>query len=68
MVGVAIVELENISGNIVLDSDLKEAYVDGTLMNDRMTGDFPVLKPGANVISWMGDVTRVIIRPHWRYL
>jgi len=68
MVGTAIVELENISGSIILDCALKEAYLGSTLLNDHMTGDFPVLKPGANAISWTGTVTTVVVRPNWRYL
>jgi len=68
MVGTTIVELEDISGSVVLDCALKEAYLGTTLMNDHMTGDFPVLKPGANAISWSGTVTRVVIQPNWRYL
>ena len=55
MVGTTIVELENISGSIVLDCALQEAYQGSTLMNDHMTGEFPVLKPGANAISWAGS-------------
>ena len=42
MVGTTIVELEDISGSIILDCALKEAYLGSTLMNDHMTGDFPV--------------------------
>ena len=68
IVGTTIVELENISGSIVIDSVLQEAYQGTTLMNDHMSGDFPVLKPGQNAISWVGSVTKVAIRPNWRYL
>jgi len=68
MVGTTIVELEGISGSIVLDCALKEAYLGSTLMNDRMTGDFPVLKQGMNAISWSGAVTKVVVRPNWRSL
>ena len=68
MVGTTIVELTGVSGSIVIDSVLKEAYKGTTLMNDHMNGEFPVLKPGANAISWTGTVTRVIVRPNWRYL
>ena len=68
MVGMTIVELENISGSIVIDSVLQEAYQGTTLMNDHMNGEFPVLKPGANAISWTGAVTKVVVRPNWRYL
>ncbi len=68
MVGTVVVELENISGSITIDSVLKEAYLGTTLMNECMTGDFPVLSPGANTVSWSGTVTKVVIQPNWRYL
>ena len=68
MVGTTIVELTGVSGSIVIDSVLKEAYKGTTLMNDHMSGDFPVLKPGLNAISWTGTVTQVAIKPNWRYL
>ena len=68
MVGTTIVELTDITSGIVLDCALQEAYLGSTLMNDHMSGDFPVLKPGANAISWSGTVTRVVIQPNWRYL
>ena len=45
------------------DCVLKEAYSGATLMNDHMTGDFPVLVPGINGISWTGNVSRVVIAP-----
>ena len=66
MVGTTIVELTDISGSIVIDSVLQEAYHGTTLMDDHMSGDFPVLKPGANAISWTGTVTKVVVRPNWR--
>ena len=68
MVGTTIVELTDITTGIVLDCALKEAYLGTTLMNDHMSGDFPILKPGLNAISWSGNVTSVVISPRWRYL
>ena len=68
MVGTTIVELMDISGSIVIDSALQEAYIGNTLMNDHMSGDFPVLKPGQNAVSWSGTVTRVVVKPNWRFL
>ena len=68
MVGTTIVELTNVSSSLVLDCALKEAYKGANLMNDHMSGDFPVLKPGLNAISWSGNVTRIVIKPNWRYL
>ena len=68
MVGTTIVELTDITTGIVLDCALKEAYLGTALMNDHMSGDFPVLKPGMNAISWSGNVTSVVISPRWRFL
>ena len=68
MIGTTIVELTNVSNSTVLDCALKEAYKRTTLMNDHMSGDFPVLKPGLDAISWSGNVTRIVIKPNWRYL
>ena len=68
MVGTTIVELTGITSGIVLDCALKEAYLGTALMNDHMSGDFPVLKPGLNGISWSGNVTSVVISPRWRFL
>ena len=68
MIGTTIVELTNVSSSIVLDCALKEAYKGTTLMNDHMSGDFPVLKPGLNAVSWSGNVTGIVVKPNWRYL
>jgi len=68
MVGTTIVELTGVTESIVIDSALQEAYKGTTLMNDHMSGDFPVLKPGQNAISWSGTVTRVVVKPNWRFL
>ena len=68
MVGQTIVELSDITDSITLDSELQEAYSGSQSMNACMSGDFPILKPGLNGISWTGDVSSVTIRPNWRYL
>ncbi len=68
IVGLTIVELEGITDSITIDSTIKEAYSGTTLMNGSMTGDFPVLSPGTNAVSWSGAVSRVVIQPNWRYL
>ena len=68
MVGLTIIELEGISGNITLNSALQEAYSGITSMNSAMSGEFPILKPGMNAISWTGEVTKVEVKPNWRYL
>ena len=68
MVGTQIVELSDIASSIVIDSELEEAYLGSTSMNECMTGEFPRLKPGMNAISWSGDVSSLVIQPNWRTL
>ena len=73
MVGMNIIELKGISGSVTLDTPLEEAYTgdfytNAVSMNNSMSGDFPVLKPGPNAISWSGNVTKIEIQPNWRYL
>ena len=44
------------------------AYSGTTGLNSAMSGEFPSLKSGQNAISWTGDVTKVEVKPNWRYL
>lgn len=68
MVGATIVELSDITDSITLDTPLMEAYTGMTSMNNCMSGEFPVLEPGANAVSWTGNVSSVVIEQNWRYL
>ena len=68
MVGMTIVELDGITDSITLNTPLMEAYNGAASMNGNMSGDFPVLAPGANAISWTGEVTYLKVQPNWRYL
>ena len=68
MVGTTIVELEGVSGSITLDSQLQEAYSGTASMNSAMSGEFPLLKPGVNTLSWTGEVNQIVICPNFRYL
>ena len=61
-------ELDDLTDGIVIDCEMQEAYKGTTLMNERMAGDFPVLVPRLNGISWTGSVTSVVVKPRWRYL
>ena len=65
-VGMQIIQLNGIEGGITLDSELQEAYWNGVLKNNDMTGEFPVLDKGNTAISWTGDiVTEVSVIPRW---
>lgn len=68
MIGMTIVELSDIAGAITLDTPLMEAYNGVTSMNNCVSGDFPTLLPGANAVSWSGNVSQVVIQPNWRTL
>lgn len=54
------ITLTSISPNITIDSELMEASSNG-----KMSGDFPVLKPGVNSIDWSGGITKVDVQPRW---
>jgi len=62
------IQLTGVSGSITIDSVLKDAYKDTLLQNNLMNGDFPVLIPGDNTISWTGAVTSLQITTNWRWL
>ena len=68
MVGATIMELSDITESITLDTPLMEAYSGMTNMNSHMSGDFPLLEPGQNAVSWTGTVSSVVIEPNWRSL
>lgn len=51
---------------IEIDSELMNCFKGTDLKNDTVTGDdFPVLKPGENVIACTGNVRRLEIIPRW---
>lgn len=62
------IQLTSVSSYITIDSVLKDAHKDTTLQNSKMLGEFPVLQPGVNTISWTGTVTSLAITPNWRWL
>lgn len=68
MVDTMLIDLSDLTDSITLDTPLMEAYSGSTSMNDHMSGEFPRLPPGASAISWTGNVTKVVVRPNWRYL
>lgn len=65
-----IIELNDVSDYITLDSIQEEAFQDNlqTLRNRNMNGAFPVLKSGQNEITWTGNITKIEILPKSRWL
>lgn len=58
------------NGYITIDADEMNAYHGDSLMNRRVTGDYSDLRlnVGENVISWRGDVARIIVEDFSRWL
>ncbi len=73
-IGTQIVEVTDLAGGVIVDAELCECFdlTETALRNDRVTlmdDRFPVLHPGANIISWTGDgVTKITVTPRWRDL
>ena len=65
-VGDVNVEITGLENKITLDSETQNAYNGATNLNGIINApDFPVLREGANNISWTGTVTSVKIIPRW---
>ena len=62
------ISLKEIAGSITIDSEMQNAYNGVTSMNNKMQGGFPILSLGENHITWLGNVTRLEIRPNWRWI
>lgn len=60
--------LNGIDGKITLNSEILNAYKDTLSLNNKMSGDFPVFSVGENTISWTGSVTKLEIKPNWRWI
>ena len=53
---------------ITIDSEKEEAYKGAVLKNRQMLGSFPELNSGTNVISWVGNLTKIEVAPRSRWL
>ena len=73
-IGTQIVEIEDLDGGIIIDSELGDCFnlTETALLNSKVTlmdEDFPTLAPGANIISWTGTgVIKITVTPRWRDL
>ena len=70
-VGGTVVTVKEIEGELILDCDLLNAYIDGgeglpqNKNNCIYAPEFPKLMPGENMVAWSGDITGVTIIPRW---
>lgn len=53
---------------VVIDSEKQDAYLGTILKNRNMTGEFPILKSGSNIVSWSGNVTSILVEPKSRWI
>lgn len=55
---------------VTIDCEKQDAYLDiiTNLRNRTMLGEFPILKKGANTISWSGTVESIRIKRYSRWL
>lgn len=53
---------------IECDSELQQCYKENQNLGMNMSGEFPVLYPGENVIEFTGNINQVILTPRWRTL
>jgi len=61
--------ISEIDGYVTINSEIQEVYKDSTNKNNSFSAlDFPRFQTGANAISWTGNVTRIEIKPNWRWL
>jgi phage-related protein len=56
--------------SLLIDSEMKDCFnsTRSALRNDWMDGEFPLINPGANTVTWTGNVISVVITPNWRWL
>lgn len=60
------ITFKEVSEYIEIDSELLECFKDTEILNNKMTGEFPVFKVGINTIS--SNATKIDILPRWRAL
>ena len=53
------------SDYIDIDCDRMNAYKGATNKNDKISGDFPVIKSGANTLATTGTITKLTIKPNY---
>lgn len=67
MVGNSQVDITDMTGSIMLDCDVQNAYSGTINLNNNITvtGGWPVLTTGQTAISFSGGITAVEITPRW---
>lgn len=65
-----ILEISGLSGTIVIDGELMEAYIGTSLANRSVIGDYNNLRlnTGLNTIAWIGNLTQVSVEKFARWI
>lgn len=58
-------EFNDFSGEVTIDCERQHCYSGFTDLASNMTGEFPVLNPGENTISFTGGISDLQIIPRW---
>lgn len=53
--------IKDVIDYVIVNSELIDCYKDTELWNHKMIGDFPVLLPGENKFSWIGNLDKFTI-------
>ena len=67
-VGGSYFAITGLTGAVTVDTPLMETYKTYTSHNSHMSGDYPTLQVGQNIIAWSGGVAQIVIKPNWRVL
>ena len=67
-IGGYLFSLTGVTGTVTIDTPRLECYQDYTSRNACMAGDYPKIPAVGAYISWVGDVSRIVISPNWRTL
>ena len=63
-----VIPLTGIDQHLTIDTKLQIVHKDGLPAGRKMSGPFPVLGEGQNLISFAGGITKLELTPRWREL
>ena len=67
-IGGYLFSLTGVTGTVTVDTPRLECYQDYTSKNACMAGDYPKIPAVGAYVSWVGDVSKIVISPNWRTL
>lgn len=60
--------IKSLDTNIIIDSELENAYKGSVNLNHMVDGEYPILNPGNNTIRWIGTLTSFVCEVRNRYI